>query len=107
MAAYANCDSPAYDQVAYAHAIQTMYGVVVVVELTVGKHPSNPPFAIAAKAFLKDGELLSDGSIQRVVSYPSRHVKDFPQAVMLALYALEEALRANATLRSMGWAIKA
>lgn len=107
MEPYSKCDSPAYDQVAYAHAIESVYGVAVVVELTVGKHPANPPFAIVAKAYMKSGELVTASNIQRVVCYPSRHYRSFTDALMAALYALEEGLRAKDTLDKMGWALKA
>lgn len=89
------------DSVAYAHAMQSMYGVVVVLKLEPAGRASHYAWRVYAVAYFGDEAIPTNGALQRGVSYPSAHHKTFGGAALRALTDLEEALRAYWTLKGM------
>lgn len=89
------------DSVAYAQAIESMYGVVVVLKLQPAGKASHCSWRVYAVAYLDDEAIPQNGALQRGVSYPSAHHKTFGGAALKALADLEEALRAYWTLKGM------
>ena len=89
------------DSVAYAQAMESMYGAVVVLRLQPAGKASHCAWRVYAVAYLDDVEVPQNGALQRGVSYPSMHHKTFGGAALQALMDLEEALRAHMTLQGM------
>ena len=89
------------DTVAFAHALQSMYGCIVVLKLEPAGKQSRYAWRVYAVAYLEGDEIPTNGALQRGVSYPSMHHKTFGGAAYRALSDLEEALRAYFTLKGM------
>lgn len=89
------------DTVAYARAVESMYGVIVVLRLQPAGTASRYSWSVYAIAYLDDEQVPTNGAIQRSVSYPSAYHKTFAGAAYKALADLEEALRAYWTLKGM------
>ena len=92
------------DSVAYAQAVEAMYGVIIVLKLQPAGKMSHAAWRVYAVAYLEGDEVPTNGALQTGVSYPSRHYKTFGGAALRALYDLEEALRAYFTLKEMRFA---
>lgn len=90
-----------HDSVAYAQAMEAMYGVVVVLKLQPAGKASHYSWRVYAVAYLEGDAIPENGALQRGVSYPSMHHKTFGGAALRALSDLEEALRAYWTLKGM------
>lgn len=90
------------DVLDYADAVQVMYSVKIVLELTVGVMGSSGKWRVTAKAFERpvEGdmvEILSSG-----LNYPSNSFKTFPGAALNAVFTLESHLQAYYWLQRMG-----
>lgn len=82
------------DTVATAKAIESMYGVIVVLKLQPAGGQSHYTWRVYAVAYLGEEQIPTNGALQRGVSYPSPHHKTFAGAALRALHDLEEALQA-------------
>lgn len=89
------------DAVAYAKAVESMYGVIVVLKLQPAGTTSHYTWRVYAVAYLEDQEIPANGALQRGVSYPSAYHKTFGGASLKAVMDLEESLRAWWTLKGM------
>ena len=65
------------DTVAFAHALQSMYGCIVVLKLEPAGKQSRYAWRVYAVAYLEGDEIPTNGALQRGVSYPSMHHKTF------------------------------
>lgn len=96
-----NDENATRDAIAYAQAVEAMYGVSIVLRLQPAGAMDAAQWRVSARAYLPDTEIPYNGAIQRAVSYPSRHHKTFAGASLRALMDLEEACRAHFTLHNM------
>lgn len=90
------------DVLDYVDAVQVMYDVYIVLELTVGVMGSTGKWRVTAKAF----ERLGEGQQREISSsgrnYPSNDFRTFAGAALNAAMILEQHLQAWHWLKQMG-----
>ena len=106
MGIFSNEENLAREAVDYAKAIEAMYGVVVHLRLEPSGAGTKGAWWISAHASYEGEPIPINGAIQRGCSYPSAHHKTFGGAALKAVMDLEEAVRANLTLRGMRWDVE-
>lgn len=94
------------DVIDYTQAVQTMYNVTVVVELKVSSPGTLGKWTIVAKSYEKRGENQDAIVIGSLTTYPSRHHKTLPGAILGAVMRLEQQLQGYYWLTSMGMSTK-
>lgn len=91
------------DVLDYTDAVQVMYNVRIVLELSVGVMGTTGKWRVTAKAFECPSEPLQESVLSEGVNYPSHSFKTFPGAAMNAVMKLEQHLQAWYYLRQMGF----
>lgn len=89
------------DAIDYQIALESFYGVTIVHELSLTGAGSKARYQLTGRAYISTEPLEIASSVERNVFYPSKDIPSFGTALLYALYALEEALRARATLEAM------
>lgn len=91
------------DVLDYTDAVQVMYDVYIVLELTVGVMGSTGKWRVTAKAH----ERLGEGQLREVSSsgrnYPSNDFRTFSGAALNAVMTLEQHLQAWYWLKQQGF----